>query len=136
MNAPTPTRTPPSVADLVAAAKATIDCVDPERLAREAAKVDTLVVDLRESEELDRRGRIAGALHAPRGMLEFYADASSPHHLPAFRQDGRIILYCASGGRSALAVKALQGLGYSNVAHLDGGFSAWRAAGFPIANGR
>jgi rhodanese-related sulfurtransferase len=124
-------RTP--VADLVATAKATIENLDPDAVARETGCGDPLLVDIREREELERQGAIEGAFHAPRGMIEFYADASSPHHRPEFHADRRVILYCASGGRSALAVKALQTLGYSNVAHLEGGFNSWKAAGRPTS---
>ena len=119
-----------SVGDLVAAAKATIENLDPDAVAGEADR-QALLVDIRERDELERQGSIEGALHAPRGMLEFYADAASPYHRPEFQPDRRVILYCASGGRSALAVKALETLGYSDVAHLEGGFNAWKAAGRP-----
>lgn len=68
----------------------------------------------------------------PRGMLEFRADPTSPYHLEPFDRSRRIILHCASGGRSALGAATLQAMGYSNVAHLDGGFTAWKAAGKPI----
>jgi len=122
-----------TVADLVAAAKATIENLDPDSIAREAERGEPLLVDIREREELERHGTIEGAIHAPRGMIEFYADASSPYHRPEFQADRRLILYCASGGRSALAVKALQTMGYSNVAHLEGGFSAWKASGQPTS---
>jgi len=122
-----------TVADLVAAAKATIENLDPDSVAGETERGAPLLVDLREREEVERSGTIEGAIHAPRGMIEFYADASSPYHRPEFQADRRVILYCASGGRSALAVKALQTLGYSNVAHLEGGFNAWRAAGRPTS---
>jgi rhodanese-related sulfurtransferase len=76
-----------------------------------------------------REGAIPGAVHAPRGMLEFYADPTSPYHRPEFDPDGRVILYSASGGRSALAAATLQALGYTRVAYLDGGINAWVAAG-------
>ena len=118
-----------TVADLVAAAKATIQNLDPDSLARELED-DPLLVDVRERDEVDRHGTIAGAVHAPRGMLEFYADASSPYYREGFERERRLIVYCASGGRSALAVKTLQALGYSNVAHLEGGLNAWKAAGY------
>jgi rhodanese-related sulfurtransferase len=85
-------------------------------------------VDLREPDEVANSGTIPGAVHAPRGMLEFYADPASPYHRAEFDPARRTILYCASGGRSALAVEALQQLGYGQVAHLDGGFKAWAAS--------
>jgi rhodanese-related sulfurtransferase len=123
----------PTVADLVAAAKATIENLDPDAVAREADGGEPLLVDIREHEEVERQGSIEPAIHAPRGMIEFYADASSPYYRPEFQADRRMILYCASGGRSALAVKALQELGYSNVAHLEGGFNAWKSSGYPTS---
>jgi rhodanese-related sulfurtransferase len=88
-----------------------------------------VVVDLRESEELAATGKIPGSLHVPRGMLEFRADPTSPYHLPELDPAKRVILHCASGGRSALAAATLQDMGYDNVAHLDGGMNAWTEAG-------
>lgn len=91
-----------------------------------------LLVDLRETEERLRHGAIPGALHAPRGMLEFWADPTSPVHRPEFDPAARTILHCAVGGRSALAAATLQDMGYTNVAHVEGGFAAWKAAGRPV----
>ena len=121
-----------TAAELVAEAKAGIENLGVEDVGREIESGDALVVDLREGEELDQSGHIPGAVHAPRGMLEFYADPTSPYHRPEFDPEARIILHCASGGRSALAADALQQLGYSKVAHLDGGIRAWREAGKPV----
>ena len=90
-----------------------------------------LVVDLRESEERREHGAIPGAVHMPRGMLEFYADSTLPYHRRELESGRRIILHCASGGRSALGADLLQDMGYTNVAHMDGGFTAWKAAGRP-----
>lgn len=120
-----------SVMDLVAAAKQRVTNLTPEEVAAEMEGGDVLLVDLREPAELEQ-GRIPQATHAPRGMLEFYADPSSPYHRPEFAPERRTILYCASGGRSALAADALQQLGYSNIAHLDGGLKAWRESGLPV----
>ena len=119
----------PTIADQVAAAQASIDNLDPDAFRREMEAGEALIVDVREHDEIARQGAIAGSVHAPRGMLEFYADASSAYHRPAFDRGRRVLLYCASGARSALAVKTLQALGYGNVAHLEGGLSAWKAAG-------
>jgi rhodanese-related sulfurtransferase len=130
----TPTRGT-TVAALVAAAKGRVANLTPVQVADEMAGGAALLVDLRETEER-RGGTIPGATHAPRGMLEFYADPASPYHRPEFARDRRIILHCASGGRSALGAVALQGLGYTNVAHLDGGLTAWREAGQPIEPAR
>jgi len=89
-------------------------------------------IDVREQEELDSSGKVPGAVHAPRGMLEFYIDASSPYHKEIFSSGKKIIFYCASGGRSALATQLAMGMGLSDVAHVGGGFKAWVAAGGPV----
>lgn len=91
-----------------------------------------LIVDLRDPREIEREGRIPGAFHCPRGMLEFWLDPESPYAKPAFQQDKKFIFHCASGWRSALAAKTAQDMGLKPVAHLDGGFTAWRKAGGPI----
>ena len=79
-------------------------------------------------------GVIPGAFHAPRGMLEFWVDPESPYHKPVFAQDKQLVLFCAAGWRSALATKTLQDMGLQRVAHIDGGFGAWKAAGAPVAD--
>ncbi len=119
-----------STLDLVKEAKEQIENLTPEQVKGELSSGDVVVIDIRESEELAQNGKIAGSVHAPRGMLEFYADASLPYHKPEFDKEKRIILHCASGGRSALAAKTLKEMGYDNVAHLDGGLKAWKEAGF------
>jgi rhodanese-related sulfurtransferase len=124
-----------TAAQLVAEAKASIENLTAEQVAQEIASGDVLVVDIREPEERRANGAIAGAVSAPRGMLEFYADPTSPYHKEGFDPDRRVILHCASGGRSALAVKSLQELGYSNIAHLDKGFNGWKEQGHPVAAG-
>jgi rhodanese-related sulfurtransferase len=124
-----------SASELVAAAKAEIDNLSVDQVAQEMERGDVLIVDLRESEELAQNGRIPGAVHAPRGMLEFYADPSSPYHREGFDPSKRVILHCAAGGRSALAVKTLKEMGYENVAHLEGGFGAWKESGKPVEQG-
>ena len=86
-------------------------------------------VDLRESGELRREGRIHGAVHAPRGMLEFWVDPASPYFRPELAPGHQLVLFCALGWRSALAAKALQDMGRDKVCHLGGGFAAWRASG-------
>ena len=91
---------------------------------------DAVFVDVRERAEHDA-GAIAGAVAAPRGFLEFIADPTSPMHNPALSSGKRLVIYCASGGRSALAAKTLQDMGYSKVANLTGGFQAWTGAGGP-----
>ena len=117
--------------EMVAEAKRQIENLTPDDVEREIAVRDNVLVDLREPAERAEQGAIPGAVHAPRGMLEFYADATSPYHRSEFDPAARTILYCASGGRSAPACKTLAELGYSDVAHLDGGFKAWKEAGKP-----
>lgn len=116
---------------MVMAAKATIENLTTEQVADELAG-DVVLVDLREPTET-AKGIIPGAVEAPRGMLEFHADPTSPYHLEALDPGRRTILYCASGGRSALAARTLAELGYADVAHLDGGFNAWAEQGRPVA---
>ena len=95
---------------------------------------DVQFIDIRDVRELEREGVIPGAFHAPRGMLEFWVDPSSPYHKPLFAQDKRFVLFCAAGWRSALATKTLQDMGLPKVAHIDGGFGAWKAAGLPVSD--
>ena len=123
---------PKAAAQLVAEAKQRVENLTPEQVSAELAQGDAVLVDLRESEEREQNGAIADAVHAPRGMLEFYADPTSPYHRQGFDPNRRMILHCASGGRSALAADTLRQLGYSNVAHIDGGITAWKAAGQPV----
>ena len=89
-------------------------------------------VDLRDPRELEREGRIPGAFHCTRGMLEFWIDPDSPYHKPAFAQDKRFVFYCAGGWRSALAAKTAHDMGLERVAHVAGGLAAWREAGGPM----
>ena len=120
------------VAELVAAAKAEIETLEVgEALALHGAE-GILFIDIR---ELEREGRIPGAFHAPRGMLEFWFDPASPYHKPALAGPERKLLFCASAWRSALAVKALQDMGVENLAEIAGGFKAWREAGGPVEGG-
>ena len=121
-----------SALDLVKAAKAQIENLTAEQVQQELSSGNATLIDIRESEELLQTGKIKGSVHAPRGMLEFYADASLPYHKPEFDKEKRIILQCASGGRSALAAQTLQQMGFTNVAHLDGGIKAWKEAGLPV----
>lgn len=116
-------------ADLVKEAKQDIEALTPQQVQEALSNKSATLVDLRESEELAQNGKIEGAVHAPRGMLEFYADEATAYHKPEFDKSKRIILHCASGGRSSLAAKTLKEMGYENVAHLDGGFKAWKEAG-------
>ncbi|HEY0356440.1 MAG TPA: rhodanese-like domain-containing protein [Flavisolibacter sp.] len=117
--------------ELVKEAKAKIENLTPAQVKEEMSRGNATLVDIRESEELQQNGKIPGSVHAPRGMLEFYADSSLPYHKPEFDKNKRIILHCASGGRSALAASTLKDMGYENVAHLDGGIKAWKEEGLP-----
>lgn len=117
-----------TVATLVAEAKSRVENLGPEEVASELAD-GAILIDLREEDERRRLGMISGAIEAPRGMLEFWADPASPYHRPEFDPNARIILVCASGGRSALAADTLQSMGYGRVAHLDGGLKAWVSSG-------
>jgi rhodanese-related sulfurtransferase len=92
---------------------------------------DVVFVDIRDIRELEREGMIPNALHAPRGMLEFWVDPESPYYKPIFGEGKRLVLYCASAWRSALATETLQRMGLPNVCHLEGGFSAWKKADLP-----
>lgn len=92
----------------------------------------TQIVDIRDVRELEREGTVPGALLAPRGMLEFWVDPASPYYKPVFGDESReFILFCGAGWRSALATKALQDMGMTNVAHIDGGFTEWVKQGAP-----
>ena len=106
--------------------------MSPETVKTLIEAEDHVIVDLRDFRELKREGKIPGAFSCPRGMLEFWIDPDSPYHKPVFNQDKRYIFYCASAWRSALAAKTAQEMGLKPVAHLEGGFSAWKAAGGAI----
>lgn len=124
-----------TAAGLVAEAKSRIQNLAPADVHAELNRDGVVLIDIREANELIENGAIPGAVHAPRGMLEFYADPTSPYYRAEFDPNGRIILTCASGGRSALAVDRLQQMGFANVAHLDGGLKAWKEHGFPVTQG-
>jgi rhodanese-related sulfurtransferase len=111
---------------------ASIDNLEVDDLKAELAGGDVLLLDLREIQELVDQGTIPGAKHCPRGMMEFWADQESPYGRDWFEEDKRTIVFCAGGGRSVYAVKALEDMGYKNVAHLSSGFGGWKAAGEDI----
>ena len=91
------------------------------------------LVDIRDARELEREGTLPGAINAPRGMLEFWVDPGSPYYKPVFGdEDKQYVLFCGAGWRSALAAKALQDMGMTNVAHIDGGFTEWAKQGAPV----
>jgi rhodanese-related sulfurtransferase len=117
-----------TVKDMLAAANAAVVKISPDEAKALVASEGALIVDVRDALELEKSGRIAGAHHVSRGMLEFRADDGSPYHDPAFRKDRPIILYCASGGRSALSGKVLKDMGFQKVYNL-GAFKDWAEAG-------
>lgn len=120
---------------LVAEANALIETVPLAGAEALLTDPDILLVDIRDPRELDRDGQIPGAYRAPRGMLEFWVDPESPYYKPALDDGRRLILYCGSAWRSALAARALTEMGRDDVAHLEGGFSGWKKAGYPIDGG-
>lgn len=95
-------------------------------------KEDVVFVDIRDPRELEREGVIPGAFRAPRGMLEFWIDPESPYHKTVFAEPKKFVFFCAAGWRSALAAKLAQDMGLENVADIEGGFGAWKAAGGAI----
>lgn len=121
-----------SAAEMVARAKEQIENLTVEEAAQEIEQGDAVLVDIREPAEREQNGYIPGAVEAPRGMLEFWADPESPYHREEFDPSRRTVLHCASGGRSALAAATLKELGYERVAHMDGGIKAWKEAGRPL----
>jgi rhodanese-related sulfurtransferase len=121
-----------SAMERVNTAKQEVENLSPQQVSDEIKNGDAVVVDLREANELEETGKISESVHAPRGLLEFYADPSHPYHKPQFEENKRIILHCASGGRSALAAQTLKQMGYTNVAHMDGGMKAWKENNLPV----
>ena len=119
---------PTSVKELLAAANAAVPKISPQEAAALIGGGNVLVVDVRDGTELAAAGKVKGAVHVPRGMIEFRADPESPYHDKAFARDKTVIVYCASGGRSALAGKTLKDLGYNDVRNL-GGFKDWVESG-------
>ena len=117
--------------DLVAEAKSQIENLSCDEVASEIEE-GALVVDIREQVEREQFGVIPGSVHVPRGLLEFIADPASPMHQAGFDLDRRIILQCATGGRSALAARALKEIGFSNVAHGESGFNGWAGESRPV----
>jgi rhodanese-related sulfurtransferase len=114
--------------DLMAAANAVVPKITPDEARALMAQGNALVIDVRDAPEVEKSGKVAGALHVSRGMLEFRADPASPYHDKTFGKDKTIIVYCASGGRSALAGKTLKDLGFSDVRNL-GAFKDWAESG-------
>jgi rhodanese-related sulfurtransferase len=117
---------------LVAEANAVIRTLNVSEAQALLGKDNVVMVDLRDPRELEREGKMPGAFHCPRGMLEFWIDPESPYHKPIFAEDKQFVFFCGGGWRSALATKAAQEMGLKPVAHIDGGFSAWKKAGAPV----
>ena len=117
---------------LVDAAEREIETLSVEEAIALHGRADTTFVDVRDPRELEREGRIPGAFHCPRGMLEFWIDPNSPYFKPAFGEDKRFVFFCAGGWRSALAAQTVHRMGLNPVAHIRGGFGEWRTAGGPI----
>lgn len=119
---------PTSVKEMLEAANAAVPKISPAQAKELIAQGNTLVVDVRDAPEVQASGKVAGAVHVSRGMLEFRADPALPSHDKNFAKDKTVILYCGSGGRAALAGKMLKDLGYDEVFNL-GGFKDWAEAG-------
>ncbi len=117
-----------SVKEMMAAANAAVPKISQQEARDMIAKQDALVVDVRDAPELQASGKVKGAVHVSRGMLEFRADPDTPYHNAEFRKDRPVILYCASGGRSALSGKVLKDMGYTKVYNL-GAFKDWAESG-------
>ncbi|NMD08171.1 MAG: rhodanese-like domain-containing protein [Phyllobacteriaceae bacterium] len=120
---------------LLAEADAVVAALDVAEVTALLGREDVVLVDLRDPRELEREGRMPGAFHCPRGMLEFWIDPESPYAKPEFQQDKRFVFFCAGGWRSALAAKTAQDMGLKPVAHMKGGFGAWKKAGAPVEGG-
>ena len=113
---------------MLAQANAVIETVSVQDLPYHLEDSDTVLIDVRELEECEVEGRIPGSIHIPRGLLEFKVDPESPAHDGEVSPDHRLILYCGTGGRSALAAKTLLDMGFADVASLAGGYQAWKSA--------
>ncbi len=117
---------------MVAEATAAIETLSVSQAQDLLGHDDVVLVDLRDPRELEREGKIPGAFHCPRGMLEFWIDPESPYHKAVFAEDKHFVFFCGGGWRSALAAKVAQDMGLKPVSHIDGGFTAWKKAGAPV----
>ena len=120
-----------SVKQMLEAANSAVPKITPQKARQMMEKGNTLVVDVRDAPEIEKSGKVKGAVHVSRGMLEFRADPDSPYHDKHFARDKNVILYCASGGRAALAGKVLKDMGYDHVYNI-GGFKDWADGGGAI----
>ena len=121
-----------SAKELVAQANSRVTTVPVQEAISLLKDPGTVFVDLRDSSELERDGKIPGAVHINRGMLEFTLDPTLPYHNPIFSSGKKVLFYCASGGRSALAADTAQNMGLARVSHLGGGFKGWKEANGPV----
>ncbi len=121
--------------DMIAAAEAEVTTLAAAQVIAMQGRDDVALIDLRDPRELEREGRVPGALHCPRGMLEFWIDPESPYHKPVFSQPKTFVFFCAAGWRSALATQTAQRMGLPAVAHIGGGFKAWKDAGGAVEGG-
>ena len=121
-----------SVRSLVEAAEKEIENLTAEQASALHGRDDVVFVDIRDIRELQREGKMPGAFHCPRGMLEFWIDPASPYHKDVFAQDKKFVFFCAGGWRSALAAQAAQRMGLKPVAHIRGGFGGWKKSGAPV----
>lgn len=118
--------------ELVDAAEREIETLTVEEAVKLHGGKDVVFVDLRDIRELEREGEMPGAFHCPRGMLEFWIDPQSPYHKAIFAQNKKYVFFCAGGWRSALAAQTAQRMGLKPVAHIKGGFGAWKKSGAPV----
>ena len=117
---------------LIEEAEKNIDSISVDEVAGLLHDDTVTIIDIRDIRELQREGKLPGAVHAPRGMLEFWVDPDSPYHRELFSEEKRFVFYSASAWRSALATQTVQQMGMSNVCHMSGGFTAWKEAKQPI----
>lgn len=117
---------------LVEAARAEVEAVTPQEVMGLLGDPNVVIVDVRDIREIEREGRIPGSFHCPRGMLEFWIDPESPYFKPVFGEPKRFIFHCALDWRSALSTQTAKRMGLAPVAHMEGGFQAWKAAGGPV----
>ncbi|WP_416896184.1 MAG: rhodanese-like domain-containing protein [Minwuia sp.] len=123
---------PKGVQNMIDTAMAKVETISVEEAKDLVGKEGVTIVDIRDVRELWREGKIPGAYHAPRGMLEFWIAEDSPYTKDVFQSGNRFVFYCAAGARSALATSVAMDLGLENICHIGGGFGAWKKAGFEI----
>lgn len=118
--------------EMCEAAEREIETLPVEEAIKLCGRDDTVLVDIRDPRELQREGKVPGAFHCPRGMLEFWIDPNGSYFKPVFGQDKKFVFFCAGGMRSALAAQTAHRMGLKPVAHIRGGFGAWKKAGGPV----